>query len=57
MGDLQRQLEEAHSKVEAEATAGAEKAAKAEYQGYWRRHEDHIEFFQEFLITLAPDSF
>ncbi|KAJ8440774.1 hypothetical protein Cgig2_007180 [Carnegiea gigantea] len=32
--DLQRQLDEALSKAEAEATAGAERAAKAKEQGY-----------------------
>jgi len=33
-GDLQCQPEEANSTVEAEATAGVEKAAKVEHQGY-----------------------
>jgi len=32
--DLQRQLEEANSRVETEAVARAEKVAKVEHQGY-----------------------
>jgi len=40
-GDLQCQLEEAYSKVEAEAAAGVERAAKVEHQGYQLGYEEH----------------
>ena len=36
---------------------GAEKAAKAEHQGYQQGHEDRIEFFHELLVTLVPNAF
>lgn len=49
-------MEEARSKAEAKAAAGAENVAKVEHQGYWQGHEDRRDFFRELLVTLAPDA-
>ena len=43
--------------MEAKTAVGAEKAAKAEKQGYWRDHEDRTKFFPELLVVLTPYDF
>jgi len=50
---LLHQLEEARSKAESEA----ERSTKAEDKGYCRGFDKSVKFFQELLVTLAPDAF
>lgn len=51
---LQRKLGKALSSAEAEAATGAEKATKAEQQGYHRGYEVSIGFIRKVLLTLSP---
>ena len=50
-------MEEAHSKVEAEPAAEANRAAKAEQQCYGHGHKGRTKIFREFMETLAPNNF
>lgn len=55
--ELRSQLEDAHINVEAEKIASQESTAKAENQSCQRGQGELMEYFQEFLETLAPGDF
>lgn len=44
-------------KIEVETVVGNERATKVDQHDYHRGHEDRMEFFWEFLGTLAPNDF
>jgi len=52
---LQRQLEEALAKVEADAAAGAERVAQAKGQGYQQDHIDTLGYLRKVFATLAQE--